>query len=43
MQRAVKSRKSGGATQQKLTVSGSDHGTIMKTYFGDDDAPGIKV
>lgn len=39
----VRSRKSGGVKQQKLTVSGSDHGTILKTYFGDDDAPGIKV
>ncbi|KAL9648908.1 hypothetical protein ABK040_016403 [Willaertia magna] len=42
MQRVVKTKKQ-GVQQQKLTVSGSDHGTIMKTYFGEDDAPGIKV
>ncbi|KAG2377884.1 hypothetical protein C9374_008969 [Naegleria lovaniensis] len=42
MQR-IKSRKSGGVSQQRIALTGSDHGSIMKTYFGEDDAPGIKV
>ena len=42
MQR-MKARKSGGVSQQRIALTGSDHGSIMKTYFGEDDAPGIKV
>jgi hypothetical protein len=32
----------GSGATQRVTVGGTDKG-VLKTYFGDDEAPGIKV
>ncbi|KAL0481904.1 protein transport protein SEC61 subunit beta [Acrasis kona] len=42
MIKTVKRKTGNSGSAQRVTVGGSDKG-VLKTYFGDDEAPGIKV